>query len=290
MRLPHLFPVILAVFLSSSAMCAAEQASCVFDTFSPPEGYSFSQINGVSDDGTVVGQLISNATQAYVAFSRSASGVVTPHVAPKALTTWLYGRNSIGVDSGFYQDSAYPQHVHGFLLQDEIQTTVNYPKAANTWLFATNQLGDAVGSYSASASVIKGFELVNGKFTIIAYPNALTTYAMAINDNGKVVGTYSNSPISNGFIWDEGSFITLNFPNARYGTVLTGVNNGGVIVGNHLTADNDHGFVYEDGVFKNIVYPGAKFTMVGGVNNNGVISGEIYLSDQSYLGYTALCK
>jgi hypothetical protein len=82
----------------------------------------------------------------------------------------------------------------------------------------------------------------------------------------------------------------VNFPNAKYGTVLTGVNNSGDIVGNHLAGDNDYGFIYENGVFKNIVYPEAKFTMAGGINNNGVISGQIYLTSTSFLGYTAVCK
>jgi hypothetical protein len=68
------------------------------------------------------------------------------------------------------------------------------------------------------------------------------------------------------------------------------VNNSGVIVGNHLSAERDFGFIYENGVFANIVYSGAKYTMAGGINNNGLISGEIYLSGNNTLGYTAVCK
>jgi hypothetical protein len=291
MSLPNpVAAVIVALLLHSSQMYAADQASCVFDTFSAPEGYSFSQVNGVSDDGTVVGQLVNDTTQAFVAFTRSPEGQITEYGAPKALTTWLYGYSGTGIQNGFYQDIGYPQHVHGFLLKDGVQTTVNYPKAANTWLFEMNQLGEAVGSYTASPALIKGFELVNGKYTTIAYPEALATYAMAINDNGEIVGTYSSTPISNGFVWEHGTFTTLNFPNAKYGTVLTGVNNSGVIVGNRITSDSDFGFIYENGVFKNIVYPGARSAMTGGINNNGVISGQIYLTSQSYLGYTATCK
>jgi hypothetical protein len=68
------------------------------------------------------------------------------------------------------------------------------------------------------------------------------------------------------------------------------VNNSGVIVGNHLSAHRDFGFIYESGVFKNIVYSGANYTMAGGINNNGLISGQIYLTGTSSLGYTAVCK
>jgi hypothetical protein len=68
------------------------------------------------------------------------------------------------------------------------------------------------------------------------------------------------------------------------------VNNSGVIVGNHLSAERDFGFIYENGVFKNIVYSGGNYTMAGGINNNGLISGEIYLTGNNTLGYTAVCK
>jgi hypothetical protein len=47
---------------------------------------------------------------------------------------------------------------------------------------------------------------------------------------------------------------------------------------------------YENGVFKSIVYSGANYTMAGGINNNGLISGQIYLTGNNTLGYTAICK
>ena len=96
--------------------------------------------------------------------------------------------------------------------------------------------------------------------------------------------------MNNGFSWKNGTFTTINFPKAKYGTVLAGVNNSGVIVGNHISSDKKFGFMYENGVFKNIVYPGAKSTMAGGINNNGLVSGEIYLTGTNVVGYTAICK
>jgi uncharacterized membrane protein len=291
MSLPRLVPAALvALLLHSSLMHAAQTASCVFNTFSAPSGYSLSQVNGISDDGTVVGQLSNNSTLQLVAFTRSASGVITKYAAPKSRATWLNGRNATGVNAGFYQDSAYPGHVHGFLLQGSNFTVVNHPNAANSWLFDVNLLGGAVGSFSASQSVTKGFRLVNGRYTTIAYPNAQTTYALAINVNGDVAGTYASGIISNGFFWKNGTFTTINFPLAKYGTVLTAVNNLGVIVGNHLLSDAAIGFIYENGVFKNIIYSGAKYAMAGGINNNGLISGQIYLTGNKSLGYTAVCK
>src|ERR1700694_592560 len=159
MNLPRIVPAaFVALLLSSCGMYAAQTASCIFNTFSAPSGYSFSEVDGVSDDGTVVGQLTENNTLQLVAFTRSASGVITKYAAPKSAATWLYGRNATGVNAGFYQDSAYPEHVHGFLLQGSNITAVNHPNAANSWLFDINLLGGAVGSFSASQTVTKGIQ------------------------------------------------------------------------------------------------------------------------------------
>ena len=290
LSLPRLIAAaFVALLLHSSVMFAAQTASCIFETFSAPSGYSFSQIQGVSDDGTVVGQLVNNKTLQFVAFTHSSGGVFAEYAAPKSAATWLYGRNGSGTNAGFYQDSAYPGHIHGFLLEGSTFTVVNHPNAANTWLFNVNLLGSAVGSFSAGGYVTKGFRLVNGKYTTIGYPNAQVTYALAINDNGEVVGNYASSLVSNGFLWKNGTFTTINYPYAKYGTVLTAVNNSSVIVGNHLSGDKSFGFFYANGVFKNIVDSGANYTMAGGINNNGLISGEIFLTGKT-LGYTAVCK
>ncbi|MFZ1130759.1 MAG: hypothetical protein WAN38_08305, partial [Terriglobales bacterium] len=155
------FPPLMLIALIAP-MHAAKNASCTFETFSAPSGYSLSMVNGVSDDGTVVGQLVDNNAQQFVAFTRSPGGAYTEYTVPQSSSTWLYGRSGTGLNAGFYQDNANPEHIHGFVLQNGQYTIVNYPKATNTWLFDVNQLGASVGSFSASASLIKGFILVNG--------------------------------------------------------------------------------------------------------------------------------
>jgi len=281
--------VVVTLVLFSSVMHASQNASCTFETFSAPNGYTLSEVGGVSDDGTVVGQLIDNRTQALVAFMRSPSGAFTEYAAPNAGVTWLYGRNGSGTNAGYYQDAKNPQNIHGFMLQGSKMTVVNYPKAANTWLFDINQLGTAVGSSSASPSLTKGFMLTNGSFTTIAYPGAVATYAIAVNDKGAVVGSYATDN-NHGFLWENGTFTTIDHPQAKYGTSLNGINNSGVIVGNRLNGDRDFAFLYENGVFKYVVYPGGDFTLAGGINNNGVVSGQIRLKGTNTIGYTAKCQ
>jgi probable HAF family extracellular repeat protein len=101
-------------------------------------------------------------------------------------------------------------------------TAVHYPKAANTWLFDINQLGQWWAASAPGASLVRGFLLVNGAYTTVAFPDAQVTYALAINDNGDVVGSDGSGRVSNGFLWQNGTLTTINHPNSRYKTVLTG--------------------------------------------------------------------
>ena len=268
---------------------AASNADCVFETFPAPPGYTLSQVQGVDDEGAVVGQVVNNKSLKFVAFRRSSRGDITLYAAPLASSTWLYGRTGTGLESGFYQDREHPERVHGFQVQSGKFVPVNYPNVPNTWVFNANQLGAAVGSFSSSAALVRGFLLLNGNFTIIAHPDARITYPLAINDKGDVVGTYATGRISNGFLWKDGTFTTINYPNSKYGTVLTGLNNAGVIVGNHLASDRDLGFILENGEFKDVVYETANYTTVSGINNNHLISGLIQMADSTSIGYTAMC-
>ena len=289
MGLPRLaFATVVTLFLLASVM-HAQDASCTFDTFSAPSGYTLSEVQGVSDDGTVVGQLIDNQTGALVGYMRSSGGEFTKYTAPGSIYTWMFGSNASGVNAGYYQDAKNPQHIHGFTLQGGKLNVVNYPKATDTWLFDVNQLGAAVGSFDDNPALTKGFMLANGNWTTIAYPGAQATYAIGINDNGAVVGSYATT-VNNGFLWQNGKFTTINHPLAKYGTVLNGINNSGVIVGNRLSGDRDFAFIYENGAFKYIVYPKGDYTLAGGINNNGLISGQIYLKGTATLGYTATCN
>ena len=60
---------------------AATQASCTFETFAAPSGYTLSQVQGINDEGTVVGQVVNNTSMKFVAFTRSGSGVITLYQA-----------------------------------------------------------------------------------------------------------------------------------------------------------------------------------------------------------------
>src|ERR1700690_1336034 len=286
---PRLSVVATCVLLISlsPALHAGTKASCTFDTFDVPSGYTLNVVEGIADDGTVVGQLIDNKTQAFVGFLRDERGNFTMYTAPKSSTTWLYQQNATGTSAGSYLDSKYS--VHGFTLLNGNFTAADYPGAANTWVFGVNHVGSLTGSYGKAGSV-NGFILVNGQYTNINYPKGAITNPMAVNDSNAVVGASLTGNMSTGFLWQNGKFTTINYPNSKYGSALTGINNAGVIVGNRLSADKAFAFLYENNTFKSIVYDGAKFEVVGGINNNGLISGQIYMTGTDSLGFTATCK
>jgi hypothetical protein len=289
MRFPRAaFATLALLFVLSIVSYAGNQASCTFTTFSAPAGYSLAQVNGVSDDGTVVGQLEDNSGK-FVAFSRTASGKFTIYAAPNSNFTWFNRRSRAGVNVGSYLDNARIRHVHGFAQHGTDFVEVNYPKATNSWLHGINTAGTVVGHF-AKGTAVKGFKLENGKYAVIGYAGALTTTLQAINDSGTVVGAYSDGIVNHGFVWQNGAFKIVEYPNARFGTILTDVNNSGVIVGNHVSADHAFGFIYRNGAFANIVYTGAKNATAGGINGKGLISGQIYFSQTNTLGYTAVCK
>ena len=281
--------MVAPILLLPPMLHAGKKASCTFDTFSAPSGYTLNMVQGIGDDGTVVGQLIDNETQVAVGFLRAPSGDITVYDAPKSSNTWVYGQNASNTSAGTFTDSKKGS-VHGFTLTGSTFTQFDYPKAANTWLFGVNQLGSLAGSF-ANGTNTKGFLLSNtGKYTTIAYSGQQATYAMALNDNGAVVGYYASGWVNYGFLWQNGKFTDIDYPKAKFGTVLNGINNAGIIVGNRLTADTAQGFIYQNSAFKNIVYAGAKYTMTGGINNNGVISGLIFYNSTKSLGFTATCK
>ena len=120
-------------------------------------------------------------------------------------------------------------------------------------------------------------------FTTLDDPSAGSsggTQALGINDNGEIVGGYVDANgVENGFVYNAGSYQTLDEPNS-VATTLVGINASGEIVGHAQGASNSFGdaFYYDNGVFTNIKYqPDTQLfttTSIAGINNAGVIVGS----------------
>ena len=87
------------------------------------------------------------------------------------------------------------------------------------------------------------------------------------------------SALRHRFLYANGSFANIDFPNAMQ-TEAFGVNNSGSIVGLYADQLGTHGFLYQGGSYTSLDYPGARATLAFGINDNNQISGY-YTDSQS---------
>jgi probable HAF family extracellular repeat protein len=104
---------------------------------------------------------------------------------------------------------------------------------------------------------------------------------------GQIVGVYTANSSSNGFIYSDGAYTTLDDP-LGVTTSLTGINDSGQIVGYYTDGSGiNYGFIYNDGVFTTIDGPGGSTNSeVVGINDSGQIL-LVYNSASSYLATPA---
>jgi probable HAF family extracellular repeat protein len=88
-----------------------------------------------------------------------------------------------------------------------------------------------------------------------------------------------------GFVYNGGSFTSLNVPGAD-STQLLGINNSGEIVGYYSANNTGHAFYYSAGSFTTVNVPGAGYTAnAAGINNSGQIVGTYALPSSGFAGY-----
>jgi hypothetical protein len=136
----------------------------------------------------------------------------------------------------------------------------------------------------------------NGTGISLDYPGAKETDPVSINDDGTVVGFYSPvSPASqpHGFIYHN-QWATLDFPNTRQYTALTGITNSGVVFGNTFDPFFESAttaFLYRSGRFEVIPSSRHGYVVVDAISLiRGLILGEAVDSDGLRHPFTANCK
>ncbi len=105
----------------------------------------------------------------------------------------------------------------------------------------------AVNAATANAvdTVAAALATANYSFVIINVPNAAFVQPNAVNDAGVVAGYYDDASYnSHGFIWQDGTVTSIDYPGALQ-TSFTGINGYGVVSGVYTDAsNNNHGFTY----------------------------------------------
>lgn len=257
--------LLLSVIFLSLTSAGQQQASCKFSFFpltaTLSNGTVFSMSpNGVNDFGTVVGTGFTNTSPVNnFGFIRWANGGITLVKA----TTSLVARNDMGVSIGH---SATQQ----VLVTSSGGVVPLHLSFSNNGFFSTsiNNFGSIVGAYNTPSSA-NGFKRWSNGGTIkLGFPGASSTFPASINDNGMIVGSYFVGPSGvqlpqNGFVYFQGNWATLNYPNSLF-TDLVGVSNKGVIVGN--VSDLNLSFLYVNGKFKTIAGPNGLGVIAAGVS------------------------
>src|SRR5689334_3584963 len=108
----------------------------------------------------------------------------------------------------------------------------------------------------------------------IDVPGSFITFARGLNNQSDVVGYYVDPQNrTRGFLWKDGTFADINFPQAS-ATLPFKINDSGEIVGYFFDGSGrQHGFSYAHGQWTRIDYPGARATVALGLNSAGLIVG-----------------
>jgi hypothetical protein len=143
-----------------------------------------------------------------------------------------------------------------------------------------------VGSY-ADSSGAQGFLDSNGTIIPLNLPFSLVT-PTGINDKGEIVGQFGAGSSAASFLYANGTFATIQDPNATQGTYATGLNDKGEIVGYFFNSTGSHGFTDNSGVFTTVNDPfGTGGTYLLGVNDSSELLGS-YTDRRGSYGFVAI--
>lgn len=251
--------VLLAMTLAAQAQT---QADCTFNFFSTTTQFKlqdgtsvFMQPLGINDFSTIVGYAVPGTSTGNSGLIRWANGGVTKVKGTSALVA----RNDHGTSVGYGLMLGQAVVVSGTTITPivlDVNKILDGVEGINRW-------GTIVGTYhdnSGFPSVKHGFKRWNNGTThTLDFPGATpsSTTPQGINDNGTVVGQYADNKASlHGFIFHNGQWATLDYPQA-VATNLIGITNAGKIIGKArvTTPWSDILFLYENGTFKVISVP-----------------------------------
>lgn len=298
-----LIAVLIVTVLATSAN-AQTQASCQFVKFKTrffiniDSGYRVLFPQAINDDGTVVGNANDSVDFSDRGFTRSPNGSIT-YYRRNSLHTYFMDRSNAGITVGV----AGPQFSLGttngtpFFLKGSTFTPFTMTIGGTTYkkftVWSINKWSTTVGAFTDAAGKRHGFKRTSGgKAIALNFPGAAQTEAMAINDNGTIVGYYSKTASPNlfrhGFIYNNGQFAKLDYPNSVLQTELTGISDSNLIIGTTIKGSNaTASFLYKNGTFKKIVMPNSNVpTYAYGVSP----SKNLVAGFSGYTGFIATCK
>jgi len=303
------------VALTALTGFAFGQTAYQFRTIDFP-GVAYTQVFGISDDGTEVVGYGDNNNDPNVPFpisvpfrfDRQSSTFTSLPLLPGAAETSALGINAAGTIVGSAVDGA--GHESAFVLDATGGFTVfSTPGWPNTEARAISNTGLIVGTSYApdelnkTSSVGFIYDPKQNTFTLILPGVSQDVVPQAVNASGQVVGSVATPDGSkNGWLRAPNGDIT-QFRVNGHGTAARGINDSGQITGFVIDPLTSHikGFVttlggapgYQDVTIPDaelIEYPGATRTYLEGITNAGVLIGfwsnDVFPS-QSFEGFIA---
>jgi len=208
-----------------------------------PKNTWFTKIN---DSGVTVGYFGEYQFHGFVKSGNKVVKVDYPIGTAPPTSTELYGINKWGTIVGGFIAWPNGNFTPGaFKLQNGKFVPVKIPNSTYITAFGINDTGVIVGRYSKTAFVnynvfYHGFVFhKDGTYKPIDHPTGLKHSGTELNDinsSGVIVGNWlSRDPqigtrLEYGFIYKNGAFENIKYPNATV-TTATGINNFGTIVG-----------------------------------------------------------
>lgn len=181
---------------------------------------------------------------------------------------------------------------HGYLQErDGSITTIDPPGAGATVVTDVDNRGRVVGAFAdAGQTTISAFvREPDGRFTAIAHPDAgfYGTLPQGINDAGQIAGIVTDANTrSHGFVLDDGTYTTVDTPDASGNTQVLDIDDRGRLVG--VSGLVSYGYLADGrGQPDELDAPGVvSDTFPAGINDRGEIVGSSDRgSARSYHGF-----
>jgi uncharacterized membrane protein len=288
-----LLAVVLFVVLSPA------YAQFTYTSIDYPSKYG-TWVRGINNLGDMVGAYLDKKTGHHVLLIKN--GKFIPLAPTTILGTHFSDGFKINDNGDIVGQFCDALACHGFLFSGGAVTVLDYPGATDTVALGINDDGTVVGEwdlYDADGNFLfdDGFVWKDGIFTDVKYPGSADTLLNAINHRGDVVGVWDtdpNAPVSSGFFYSRGRYISFDvpFPGITR-TQPNGLNVFDLIVGSCRDANGwSYAFLDVGGYFAQLNYHDkhrdAIMTTAWDINFAGQIVGNWYDSDGNVHGWLAV--
>ncbi len=233
-----------------------------FTTFNGPDGTSI-EPSSINASGQITGRYRAALTPPSHPSPHGfvySNGTFATLDVPGAVGIIATGINDSGQVTGDY--SVGGSGTHSFVYSNGTYTTLDVPGAIDTQATSINDSGQVTGTYRDGSGNHHGFVYSGGTFTTFNGPDTTDAVPSSINASGQVTGGYfvypvrgssSNpviprvgsvipSPVIHGFVYSNGTFMTLDVPGA-IDTQAISINDSGQVAGHYYDGSRNYGFI-----------------------------------------------